>query len=95
MSARITLHFYNRQGALFTHTSRGWLMNPAAPTVFTAAADARRFALASGWMPGLGRRVFLRVELAGRIDHQDLWTYAPPLRPLPRPGLPILAEALA
>jgi len=91
MSARITLHFYNRQGDLFTHTVKGWLLSPSRPTVFTAASDARRFALQSGWQPGLGRRVFLRVALAGTVQHIDLWQ-AP--RQLPRPGVPILAHAL-
>jgi hypothetical protein len=94
MSARITLHFYNRQGALFTHTSRGWLLNPAGATTFSAASDARRFALGQGWRQGIGQRIFLRVILAGRIDHIDLWR-DDTARPLPRPGMPILAEAFA
>jgi hypothetical protein len=93
MSARITAHFYNRHGALFTHSAHGWLLSPSAPTVWSAAADARRHALASGWVQATGRRIFLRVEQAGTVDHVDLWRGQ--ARPLPSPGRPILAQALA
>lgn len=93
MSARITLHFYSRQGCLYTLSPRGWLADPASPLTFTAAADARRHALAANWQPGHGRRVFLRIEQAGRVDHIDLWRTA--TRPLPNPRHHVLALALA